>query len=87
MEVHIYSVKAKSQAGNICVKDIRKKAKAKRKSARDLKNVCFTIKFSRGPQVQEKALLGLHIYQREYTVYKLLQLYLVVQQKAQQSHK
>ena len=59
MEVHIYSVKAKSQAVNICVKDIRKKAKAKRKSARDLKNLCFTIKFSRGPQVQEKALLGL----------------------------
>ena len=41
MEVHIYSVKAKSQAVNICVKDIRKKAKAKRKSARDLKNLFY----------------------------------------------
>ena len=41
MEVHIYSVKAKSQAGNIRVKYIMttKKAKAERKSARDLRNL------------------------------------------------
>ena len=32
MEVHIHSVKAKSQAGNICVKDIMK-------AARDHKNL------------------------------------------------
>ena len=41
MEVHIYSIKAKSQAGNIWVKYRMtiQKAKAERKSARDLKNL------------------------------------------------
>ena len=39
MEVHVYSVKAKSQADNIWVKDIMAKAKAIRYSARDLKNL------------------------------------------------
>ena len=41
MEVHIYSVKAKSQAGNICVKDIMttRKDQSERKSAWDLKNL------------------------------------------------
>ena len=41
MEVHIHSVKAKSQAGNIRVKYVMttKKAKAERKSARDLRNL------------------------------------------------
>ena len=54
MEVHIYSVKDKSQASNIRVKDIMK-------TARDLNNLLIAGKFSRGPQVQERALLGLHI--------------------------
>ena len=40
---------------------------AERKSARDLRNLVYGIyalccKFSRGPQVWERALLGLHIY-------------------------
>ena len=41
MKVHIYSVKAKSQAGNIRVKYIMttKKAKAERKSAKDIRNL------------------------------------------------
>ena len=54
MEVHIYSVKAKSEAGNIWVKDIMT-------AARDHKNLfCQKIQ-------QERALLGLHIYPWEYT--------------------
>ena len=36
MEVHIYSIKAKSQAGNIGIKDIMT-------AARDRKNLIFTI--------------------------------------------
>ena len=42
-EVHIYSVKAKSQAGKICVKDIitTQKAEVERKSVRDLKKLCI----------------------------------------------
>ena len=41
MKKHIYSVKAYSQTGNIRVKYIRqlKKAKAERKSARDIRNL------------------------------------------------
>ena len=50
MEVHIYSVKAKSQAGNIWVKDIMI-------TARDLKNLCILLEIQ-----QERALLWLHIY-------------------------
>ena len=40
MEVHIYSVKAKSQTGDIRVKYLMRtqKGQAKRKSARDLRN-------------------------------------------------
>ena len=42
-EVHIYSVKAKSQVGNIWVKGIMtiQKGQAERKSARDLKILCI----------------------------------------------
>ena len=41
MEVHIYSVKAKSQAGNIWVKYIMitQKDQSKRKPARDLRDL------------------------------------------------
>ena len=50
MEVHICSVKAKSQAGNIQVKDIMT-------AARDRKNYVFCLKIQK-----ERVLLGLHIY-------------------------
>ena len=48
MEVHIYSIKAKSQAGNIWVKVIMTtlKAKAIRYSAKDLKNLCILLESS-----------------------------------------
>ena len=58
MEVHIYSLRAKTQAGNIRVKDTMTKAKADRKSAEYLKNINFARKFSRVLQVQERVLLG-----------------------------
>ena len=60
MEVHIDSVKAMSQAGNIWVKNINNdntKAKAERKLAWDLENLHNVGKFSRGPHLQEQALL------------------------------
>ena len=45
MEIHTYSVKANSQAGNIWVKDKwqHKKAKAARYSATDLKNLSVLL--------------------------------------------
>ena len=59
MEVHIYSLRTKTQAGNIRVKDtMTRKAKAERKSAEYLKNINFARKFSRVLQVQERVLLG-----------------------------
>ena len=63
MEVHIYSVKAMSEAGNIWVKDIitTQNVKVERKLVRDLARKC-----SRGPLVQDRALLGLHIFLWEY---------------------
>ena len=65
MEVHIYSVKAMSEAGNIWVKDIitTQNVKVERKLVRDLAR-----KFSRGPLVQDRALLELHIFLWEYTL-------------------
>ena len=69
MEVHTYSVKAKSQAGNKGVKYIMatQKGQSRKKSARNLRNLIWGIyascwKFSRGSQVQERMLLGLCIY-------------------------
>ena len=53
MEIHIYSVKAKSQAGNI--HDQHKKAKATRYSARDFKISAFCWKIQQrasGPGVK-----------------------------------
>ena len=52
MEVHTYSVKAKSLAGNMWVKDkmTKRKAKTERKSARDLKFYAFCRK------IQQRAL-------------------------------
>ena len=44
MEIHIYSVKAKSQAGHI--HDQHKKAKATRYSARNFKNFCILLENS-----------------------------------------
>ena len=69
MKVHIYSVKAKSQAGNIRVKYIMttQKGQSRKKINLGIMNLIKGIyalcwKFSRGPQVQERALLGLRIY-------------------------
>ena len=65
MEVHIYSVKATSQTGNICVKDImttQKGQSRKKISQRSYKFTHFARKFSRGLQVQDRVLLGLRIY-------------------------
>ena len=68
MEVHIYSAKAKSKAGNIRVKYIMiaQKGQKPKESARDLRNLIQGIyalcwKFSKSPWVQERALLGLPI--------------------------
>ena len=43
MEVYIYCVKTKSQAGNIWVKDIitTQKGPSQKKLAKDLKNLCI----------------------------------------------
>ena len=49
MEVKIYTVKAKGPASNKWVKDIKwqnKKAKAERKSTRDLKNLYILLEKS-----------------------------------------
>ena len=51
MEVHIYSVKAKSQAGNIWVKDIMT-------AARDGKNLCILPENSAG-----ESAAGVNIYE------------------------
>ena len=69
MEVHIYSVKTKSQAGNMWVKDIMTTQKGhswKKISQRSLKFMYFVRKFSRGAQVQETALLGFRIYENTH---------------------
>ena len=89
MEVQIHSVnKTKNQADNIFVKAKwqQKNNKIKRKSQ---KFTHFAREISRWSQVQDRALLGLHIYLWEYiqkTTYfpkKLLQLYLVIQGRTQ----
>ena len=55
MEAHMYSVKAKSEAGNIWVRDIMT-------SARDCKIYIFRLKIQK-----QRALLGLHVNLWEYT--------------------
>ena len=97
MEVHIYSsFNAKNWSGNMWVKDIMTTffwPKPKENQLGILKISAFARKFSRGPQVQEKVLLGLCIYLWEYTQKvaasspeKLPQLYLVVQERVQLEH-
>ena len=70
MEVPIYnSVNAKSQADNICVRDIisTQKEQIPKKISQGSKNFMhFARKFSRGHRVQERVLQGLHIYLREH---------------------
>ena len=64
MQAHIYSVKAKSQVGNIWVKDImatKKKTKATRYSDRDLKNLLILSENSAEGLWSKRALLGLCI--------------------------
>ena len=62
MEVHIYSVKAKSQAGNVLSQrynDNIKRQKHEDTQLGILKIWHFARKFGRGPQIQERALLAL----------------------------
>ena len=87
MEVHIYSnVNAKSQAGNIWVKDIitKQKRQSQKNSAREFKNLCILPKNSEGLQFRRERSWGLHIYENIYK--KLLQLYLVLQGRVQLEH-
>ena len=64
MEVHIYSAKDNSQAGNMSQRYTTQKGQSRKKSAGDLKKIMhFARKFSRGPWVQERTLLGLSIYE------------------------
>ena len=46
MEVHIYSVKAKSQAGNVQVKDVMTTQKGQSEKKRDLKNLRILLENS-----------------------------------------
>ena len=63
MEVHLHSVKGKSQAGNIWVKKIywqhKKRSKLQDTQLGILKFKHFVGKFSRGTRIQETALLAL----------------------------
>ena len=68
MKEHIYSVKAKSQAGNIKVKYIMttQKGQSQKKISKEyqesyLGNYALCWKFSTGPWVQERALLELSL--------------------------
>ena len=61
MEVHIYSAKDNSQAGNMSQRYSvnTKRSKPKKNQLGILKKIMhFARKFSRGPQVQERTLLG-----------------------------
>ena len=60
MKEHIYSVKAKSEAGNITYNDNTKRPKPKENQLGILG--ISSKKFSRGSWVQERVLLGLCIY-------------------------
>ena len=64
MDVRIYRVTVKSQAGNIWVYAMKTQKGQSHKTLRlgFQKFTHFAGKFRRGPQVQEKALLGLRIY-------------------------
>ena len=73
MEVHIYSVKAKSQAGNIWIKDIMT-------VARDRKNLHILPENSAGEGAARVARLSIRTHPKSYRIFprKYLQLYLMV---------
>ena len=64
MEVHIYSVKAKSQAGNIWVKDIMM-------AARDHKNLCILSEDSAGQSAARVTYLSMRIHLKSYCNFPL----------------
>ena len=64
IEVHIHSVKVKSQAGNGWVKDMTtQKGQSERKSARGLRNLDILLKNSAEGLGSNRVLLGLCIYE------------------------
>ena len=72
MEVHMYSDNAKINAGNTWFKAImttqKERKSAKRKSVRDLKNLCILQENSAESIGSRRVLLGLGIYLWEYTL-------------------
>ena len=64
MEVHIYSVKAKSQAGNIWVKDIMA-------VARDRKNLCILPENSAGESAAGITYLSMRIHPKSCRIFPL----------------
>ena len=64
MEVHLYSVKAKSQAGNISVKDIMA-------AARDRKNLRILPENSAGESAAGATYLSMRIHPRSYPIFPL----------------
>ena len=62
MEVHIYSVKAKSQAGNIWAKDIRT-------AARDHKNLCILPENLAGESAAGVRYLSMRIHLKSYRIF------------------
>ena len=81
MEVHIYSVKANSQAGNIWVKDIMT-------AARNRKNLCILQENSAGESAARVTYLSMRIHLKSCCVFPLnyVQLYLMVQGRVQLEH-
>ena len=81
MEVHLYSVKAKSQAGNIWVKDIMT-------AARDHKNLHILPENSAGESTAGVTYLSIRIHQKvaASSSWKYLQLYLMVRRMVQLEH-
>ena len=64
MEVHIYSVKAKSQAGNIRVRDIMT-------AARDRKNLCILAENSAGESAAGVTYLSMRIHPKRCRIFLL----------------
>ena len=64
MELHIYSVKAKSQAGNVWVKDIMT-------AARDLKNLHILPENSAGESAAGVTYLSMRIHPKSCRIFPL----------------
>ena len=64
MEVHIYSVKAKSQVGNMWVKDVMT-------AARDRKNVCSLAENSAGESATGITYLSMRIHPKSCCIFTL----------------